>query len=219
MAITANFSRPQTISDEVYEHLRNEVLMGSLQPGQWLREQEIAETLNVSRTPVREAVRRLGQEGLLEISPNRGVRVRDLTSTEAVDTYEVRAMLEGRSARLAAQRVTPDQLERLRALLKEIARTPPEDYAAQIKADDTFHNAIAELAGNEVLLEMIKLLNSRITRIKILTRDTNLSTTTQHQHEAIVDAVAAGDAERAEAAMREHLETYRQIVQERLTKV
>jgi len=70
-----------------------------------------------------------------------------------------------------------------------------------------------------VLLEMIKLLNSRITRIKILTRDTNLSTTTQHQHEAIVDAVAAGDAERAEAAMREHLETYRQIVQERLTKV
>jgi DNA-binding GntR family transcriptional regulator len=118
MASVAKFARPQTISHEVYEHLRNEMLTGSLQPGHWLREQEIAETLAISRTPVREAVRRLGQEGLLEISPNRGVRVRELTPKEAVDTYEVRALLESRAARLAAQRATPDEVARLKELLR-----------------------------------------------------------------------------------------------------
>jgi DNA-binding GntR family transcriptional regulator len=216
VASRSSFSRPQTISHEVYEHLRTEVLQGNLLPGQWLREQEIAATLNVSRTPVREALRRLDQEGLLEISPNRGVRVRELSAAEAVETYEVRALLEARAARSAAQRASHDDVNRLRALLDAIAELPPEDYAAHIGADDAFHNAIADVAGNEVLSEMIRLLNSRITYLKIVTRDTNAGVTTARQHAAIVEAIEARDPDAAEAAMRTHVDTYQGVVKERI---
>lgn len=218
MASRSTFSRPQTISNEVYEHLRTEVLRGALRPGQWLREQEIAATLNVSRTPVREAVRRLDQEGLLEISPNRGVRVRELSADEAVETYEVRALLEGRAARRAAERAGKDDVARLRTLLAAIAELPPEDFAAHIGADDALHRAIADLAGNDVLTEMIGLLNSRITYLKIVTRDTNASGTTAHQHAAIVAAIEAGDPDAAETAMRTHIDTYQGVVEERIDR-
>ncbi|MCC6309838.1 MAG: GntR family transcriptional regulator, partial [Trueperaceae bacterium] len=90
----AAFQRPQTVAAGVYLHLRHELLSGTLAPGTWLREQELAEALKVSRTPVREAVRQLAQEGLVVMEPNRGVRVPNLSLAEAVHTYAVREPLE-----------------------------------------------------------------------------------------------------------------------------
>lgn len=193
--------------------------MGSLQPGQWLREHELAAALEISRTPVREAVRRLAQEGLLEVAENRGVRVRKLTLEEAVDTYEVRALLEGMAARRVAQRADARNIDILNALLHTMAALPANDFAAHIKADDAFHERIAELSGNHALLDVFRLLNGRVTRIKILTRDTNASVTTKRQHLEIVDAIATGNPARAEAAMRSHVEVYRRVVEERLQQV
>lgn len=214
-----DFQRPQTLASQIYEHLRNEVLTGSLEPGQWLKEQEIATTLNVSRTPVREAVRRLAQDGLLDIVENRGVRVRELTLKEAVDTYEVRELLEGMAAHRAALTADDQAVERLETLLARINDLPPEDSAAQIQADDALHELIAKTAGNQTLLDVIKLLNGRVTRIKILTRDTNTSDTTRQHHHEIVEAIAAGDPERAQAAMRSHIQLYRQVVENRLREI
>jgi DNA-binding GntR family transcriptional regulator len=94
----------KTIGQQVYERLHHDVMAGELVPGTWLRELDLAAMLGVSRTPVREAVRRLAQDGLLEISPNRGVQVRALGVAEALDAYEVRELVEGAAARRAAPR-------------------------------------------------------------------------------------------------------------------
>jgi DNA-binding GntR family transcriptional regulator len=209
-------STPSTISQQVYERLRREVLTGSLGPGRWLRELELAGTLGVSRTPVREAVRRLAQEGLLELSPNRGVRVRSITLEEMVDVYRVRELVESAAAAAAARHRTHDDVARLHDLLAAIAAIPAEDAALHIETDDAFHESIALAARSAALLDVVRLLNRRVTRVKILTRDTNASAGTREQHRAIVDAIAAGDAAEAEAAMRRHIATYRDLLAQRL---
>ena len=207
---------PATISQQVYERLRHEVLTGSLAAGRWLREMELAATLGVSRTPVREAVRRLAQDGLLELSPNRGVRVRAITLAEVVDVYRVRELVEGAAAAAAASNRTPTDLAEIERLLQAIDALPPEDAARHIETDDALHEAIVVAAQSPALLEVVRLLHRRVTRVKILTRDTNASRGTRIQHRAIADAIAAGDAGEAERAMRHHIATHRELLSERL---
>ena len=209
---------PKTISQQVYERLRDEVLTGSLHPGVWIREQDIASAWSVSRTPVREAVRRLAHDGLVESSPNRGVRVRELTPQEVNDVYELRELLEGTAARRAAERAEACDIERLRALLAHIDTLPASEPAAHIRADEALHDAIVAIAGNEALFDLTRRLYGRVARVKIITRDTNTSRRTREQHLAIVEAIAAHDPDGAERAMREHIRTFREIVAERLQR-
>jgi GntR family transcriptional regulator, rspAB operon transcriptional repressor len=209
---------PKTIGQQVYERLRDEVLTGSLHPGVWIREQDIASAWSVSRTPVREAVRRLAHDGLVESSPNRGVRVRILTPHEVRDVYELRELLEGRAARHAAERAGERDVERLRAQLAFIDTLSASEPAAHIRADEAFHDAVAVIAGNEALLDLTRRLYGRVARVKIVTRDTNTNARTREQHHAIVAAIAAGDPDGAERAMREHIRTFSDIVTERLAR-
>jgi GntR family transcriptional regulator, rspAB operon transcriptional repressor len=206
----------KTIGQQVYERLLHDVLAGVLVPGAWLRELDIALLLGVSRTPVREAVRRLAQDGLLEMSPNRGVQVRALSVAEAVDAYDVRELVEGSAARSAAVRASPADVVELRRLLTVIEELDPADAVAHVHADNAFHEAIARAAGSDALLAVTRLLTKRVTRIKLVTRDTNASVATRAQHEAIVAAIAAGDADAAEGALRRHIRTYRDLVASRL---
>ena len=206
----------KTIAQQVYERLLYDVMAGQLVPGAWLRELDLAVMLGVSRTPVREAVRRLAQDGLLEVSPNRGVQVRTLSPAEAVDAYEVRALVEGAAARRAARLATEPGLVELRCLLTAIDDIDAADAVAHIKADNAFHDAIVRAAGSDALLEVARLLTRRVTRIKVITRDTNASEATRAQHDEILAAITAHDADGAEAAMRRHIQTYRDLVAARL---
>lgn len=210
--IVDTFSRPPTISEEVYEFLRRELLTASFQPGEVLREIDLSTRLNVSRTPVREAIKRLAQEGLLEVLPSRGARVRELTASEAANTYEVRSVVEGKAASLAAQYATPENVAELRRLLAEINAIDDADYPAHLAADNAFHLAIANMSQNDVLIEVIDMLNSRITRTKIITRRTNPSQATAQQHRAIVEAIARGDSAAAAVAMKDHIDSYRTMI-------
>lgn len=207
---------PKTIAQQVYERLRDEVLTGALHPGVWIREQDIASAWSVSRTPVREAVRRLAHDGLVEASPNRGVRVTVLTAEDVDDVYEVRALLEAAAARRAAERAAADDVRQLQALLDAIDALPAEDAAAHIRADEAFHEAVVAIAGSETLRDLTHRINGRVARVKAATRDTNTNTRTRTQHRAIVDAIAAADADAAEAAMREHIHSFRRLVTARL---
>lgn len=210
------FQRPQTVAEGVYQHLRRELLSGRLEPGQWLREQELAESLAVSRTPVREAVRQLAQEGLLQIEPNRGVRVRGLSLDEAVATYEVRSTLESMAAALAARNVDDGARVELEHHLAAMAAVQPDDQAEHIRTDNEFHALVARLAGNPVLEELVEKLSERVMRVKILTRDVNVSAAARAQHASIVEAIGRGDEQAAAAAMSEHVLTNLRIVEERL---
>jgi DNA-binding GntR family transcriptional regulator len=206
----------KTIGQQVYERLHHDVMAGELVPGTWLRELDLAAMLGVSRTPVREAVRRLAQDGLLEISPNRGVQVRALGVAEALDAYEVRELVEGAAARRAALRSNAAEILELRRRLTAIDELDAADAVAHIQADNAFHDAIVRAAGSDALLEVARLLARRVTRIKVITRDTNASDATRAQHEEILSAIADGDADGAEAAMRRHIRTYRDLVAARL---
>lgn len=212
MAIVDTFSRPPTISEEVYEHLRRELLAASFAPGEILREIDLSKRFNVSRTPIREAIKRLAQEGLLEVLPSRGARVRELTVSEAANTYEVRSVVEAKAAALAAQYATPEDVAELQRLLDEIHAIDDADYPAHLVADNNFHMTIARLSKNDVLLEVIDLLNSRITRTKIITRRTNPSEQTAQQHRNILAGIAAGDSAAAAKAMKQHIDSYRTMI-------
>jgi len=200
----------------VYLHLRRELLAGALEPGTWLREQELAENLRVSRTPVREAVRLLAQEGLLVIEPNRGVRVPSLSLSEAADTYAVREPLEAMAARLAAARTGAADHAELKSHLAAMEAVADDDFPEHIRTDDAFHSLIATLSGNPVLQETIERLSHRVMRVKILTRDVNTTAAAHAQHARIAAAITANDPPAAAAAMAEHIRTNLEIVKARL---
>jgi DNA-binding GntR family transcriptional regulator len=213
------FQRPQTVAEGVYQHLRHELLTGRLEAGQWLREKELAESLEVSRTPVREAVRQLAQEGFLLIEANRGVRVRSLGLAEAVDTYEVRRKLESMAAGLAARNVDAKARAQLKQQLQAMAAVQQADQAEHIRTDNEFHSLVARLSGNQVLEELVERLSERVMRVKVLTRDINVSALARQQHQGIVAAISAGDVAAAEEAMSHHILTNLQIVKQRLEAV
>lgn len=210
------FQRPQTVAEGVYQHLRRELLSGRLKPGQWLREQELAEALDVSRTPVRESIRQLAQEGFLQIEANRGVRVRDVSLEEAVATYEVRGQLEGMAAALAARNVNDAARAQLQRHLEAMDAVDPQDQAEHIRTDNQFHALVARLSGNPVLEELVEKLSERVMRVKILTRDVNVSAVARAQHARIVEAISQGDEQAAAQAMSKHVRTNLEIVEERL---
>lgn len=213
------FLRPRTISEGVYEHLRQELLNGRIPGGRWLREKELADSLQVSRTPVREAIRRLAQEGFVTIEANRGVMVAELSVEEAVATYEVRERLEGMAAGLAARKITDAGRQLLQDALAAMESLPRSATEEHLRTDNEFHSAIARLAGNPVLEELIERMNDRVMRVKILTSDINSTDLAREQHAGITAAIAAGDPEQAEEAMRAHIRTNLDIVRYRLEQV
>jgi DNA-binding GntR family transcriptional regulator len=210
------FSRPGLVRDGVYEHLKLEILMGKLPSGERLGEIALAERLGVSRTPVREAVQRLVQDGLVEVEANKGARVRALFRQEIEDTYAMREALDGLAARLAAEHRTDADLGRIRDALQKLETLPETDYLAQTATDLEFHAAIALASQNTVLNGVLRGISETVVRIKQLTRTTNQSPQTRADHHAILNAIEQQDPSAAEHAARAHVGRFRALVLEEL---
>jgi DNA-binding GntR family transcriptional regulator len=213
---TAMFLRPGLVRDGVYEHLKLEILMGKLPSGERLGEIALAERLGVSRTPVREAVQRLVQDGLVEVEANKGARVRALSFQEIEDTYAVREALDGLAARLAAEHRTAEDLGRIRAALQKLETLPETDYLEQTATDLEFHAAIALASRNAVLNGVLRGISETVVRIKQLTRTTNQSPQTRADHHAILNAIEEQDLKAAEHAARAHVRRFQALVLEEL---
>lgn len=199
----------------MHRRLRHRLLLGDWPPGTRLREAELADAYGVSRTPVREAVRRLLQEGLLEARPTQGVRVREPDLRAALDAYDVREALEGMAARLAAERATPDGRRDLTEILVRLEASADDDPAAQVEADLAFHRRVAELSGNESLIRALDGLAGQVVPLKVHTRDQNAALATRRQHRAVADAIVRGDGDAAETAMRGHVAWFRSLLADR----
>ena len=212
----SRFSKPGLIRSEVYEHLKLEIVQGRLPGGERLAEENIAASLGVSRTPVREAVQRLAQDGFVELIPNKGARVRSLSSTEIIQTYAVREALEGLAARLAAQHRDANDLDRLAKTLMRLERLPSNDYSAQTAVDLEFHAAIANASKNAVLQDTLRGLRDTIARAKLITRKTNQATETKLEHQTILKHIQNGEADAAEESARAHVQRFQKIVLEEL---
>ncbi len=196
-----------TLTERVYHSLRDDILSNRLPPDTPLQEVTIAAALEVSRGPVREAFRRLEAEGLISLIPRRGAVVRSLSQEEFLDAYRVREALEVLAVRLATTRLENDHLERLEYLHQEMLQhAAREDVDAFFDANADFHALFVEQAGNLKLQEVYFPLVNQMHRYRM--RSLSLRGGMQRscaEHQAILDAVRAKDAERAARLLRNHI--------------
>ncbi|MGK0618975.1 GntR family transcriptional regulator [Meiothermus cerbereus] len=212
----AHFQRPHSVREAAYAHLRGAILAGSLLPGARISEPGLAQELGISRTPVREALQRLAQEGLVELLPGKGARVRVLSAEEVREVYDVRALLEGEAAALAAQNATEAELNRLERLLQALDALPREAHAQQMQVDFDFHTALVEAAHNKTLARIYADLRSSLTLIRSFQQTLSQHPRTRQQHQAILSALKAHDPAGAAEAARAHVHYFRDLVMQSL---
>jgi DNA-binding GntR family transcriptional regulator len=193
-------------SDEAHDRLREEILRGEIRPNERLIEVELAERFDISRTPIREVLQRLGTEGLI-VRVRRGWRVREHSADEIGEIYEARAALEGYAAGLAAERGTAEELARIRAIHEDEDSSEPRTAREHlVEINDAFHQAILDAAHNARLTELARQSREYYFnyRIASLYSDSEAEASVE-QHEAIVRELLARDAPAAEAAVRAHV--------------
>lgn len=207
VSATTPHERRRGASGTAFAWLRNEILSGRMRPGQALSENEIAQRLGVSRTPVREAIIRLESEGLLAVRPQVGTTVAPIDVDAVADVQFLREAIECRTVALAAQRVSPADAKELRAQLKAQARVAARgDHAAFVPLDDRMHQKLVAMAGRPRVWRAIEDAKAQLDRVRFLSLEHPAWLATIHrQHEDIVDRVLAGDADGAVAAMAQHL--------------
>ncbi len=200
--------------DDATQALRDAILTGRFTAGARLRQTDLADRLGISRTPIREALGRLQQEGLVQLLPGGGVRVALLALGEAVELYDVREVLDGLAARLAAARATPDALAGLEKALRRMAQCVERGDSNQwFGAHVAFHDEIFRLSGNARLQALSAVVRLSIQRFHPLLLRTERRLEEAHrQHRAIFDAIRAGDTETAERRGRHHIASAKAIV-------
>ncbi|RMH46350.1 MAG: GntR family transcriptional regulator [Alphaproteobacteria bacterium] len=200
----------QTAAEAAYRRLRQDILTGQLPAGRRLTEAGLAESLGISRTPVREALKRLALEGLVEREAGQGARVASFPEDELEQIFQLRLMLEAYAARRAARFATPEEIAAMRALADEIsACTPPRDEAAARRwseANAAFHRAVTQAARSGRLAAMLALVVDVAIVMRTFRRyaPRDLIRSAAHHHE-IVDAIAARAPDWAASVMTSHL--------------
>jgi DNA-binding GntR family transcriptional regulator len=198
---------------DAYQQIRRWIVEGRLRPDERLVEQRLAEELDLSRTPVREALRQLQSEGLVEVEPHRGARVRSLSLADIGDLYELRARLEAMAAELAAQRATAEQLDRLTSAELDFATAVDQAGGGGIEAirvvslhNDVFHRTILEAAHHRQLSQSL-LSTVDHTLVFQAFRHHHPSTMARSAqfHGLVAEAVRGGEPERAGRLMHEHV--------------
>jgi DNA-binding GntR family transcriptional regulator len=186
-----------------YATLRDWILHGPLRPGEPLRDTDIAKQLGISRTPVREALIRLAQDGLVESARGRGTKVTDLKIEQAPQLFEVGTVLDAYAAEVAATRLEPEDLEQLRDVLKKMEDTHESSLLAEIDRD--FHLIYYLRTGNEVLVTMLGQVTNDLMRIeRHAWGHADIWATACDEHRALMAAFERGDAKAAAAAATEN---------------
>jgi DNA-binding GntR family transcriptional regulator len=209
-AATQRVERPAPLREAVHTALIELIINGTLQPGQHLVELELAQYLGVSRQPVREALQRLQTEGWVDLRPAQGAFVHTPTEEEADQLLSVRSVLETHSARLAASRVTPQEVEQLWVLQREgEAAVERDDAEGMVAANAALHSYITQISGNAVLAEHIGLVDRRVRwYYRPIARPRGHDAWSEHAE--LIKAIAAHDADLASMIMNRHTERTRQ---------
>jgi DNA-binding GntR family transcriptional regulator len=194
------------LADRAYEALKEMAVAYRFRPGERLAEVELARRLNVSRTPIREALHRLVMEGFLTFSESRGFHGRPLDTKEVFDLYELRRSLEATAVGLAIERAGEEELKRLADFVAE-SRSVPEttDVIELVRLDEAFHEGLATLSGNGEILRVLQNVNERIRFCRWIDMETGRRSQTQSEHAEIVAAAQARDRPRAEAVVNRHI--------------
>lgn len=198
---------PTALYQEVAERLRQRIFAHELTPGTWIDEQKLAEQYGISRTPLREALKVLASEGLVDLKPRRGCYVTEISRQDLDDIFPLMALLEGRCAADAANRAKPIEIRELKKIHESLENTAREGRIdAFFEANQAFHKRIQELANNRWLLSVIQDLRKvlKLSRLHSLSLEGRLQQSLD-EHRAIMAAFEAGDAVKAEQLMHDHL--------------
>lgn len=195
------------LHDQVAERLRAMLVEGRIAPGAKLNERELCEALRVSRTPLREAIKLLSAEGLVDLLPNRGAVAVRLGESDVIETFEVLAELEGLSGELAAQRMTDEALAETRALHFEmLACHARRDLPGYYAINARIHAAINQAARNPVLTRTYRAINARVQSLRFRTnQDAAKWDQAVREHECMIEALVAHDAPGLRAILIRHL--------------
>ncbi|MEU6644032.1 GntR family transcriptional regulator [Saccharomonospora sp. NPDC046836] len=200
-----------TKSELAYNRVREKILSGEFLPGSVINQATLARTIGISTTPLREALRRLKAEGLVELDAHRDARVAGLRAEEARDLYEVRRSLDPLAAALAAQRRTKADIAEIREAAQGLAALPSNPEYGQLLHHRGFHAAIYRASHNDLLIETLESLWDKADRYRRLAleveRGPEERARKDKEHEVLLESVIVGDSDTAEAVMREHIDT------------
>jgi len=205
-------------AEQAREVVRHMILTGVYGPGERLKEMEISQSLGISRSPVREAVQGLANEGLVKIVPQKGAFVASFNQREVEELCEVREALEAMTVRLAADRATDSEMEELKDLLEATKATLDSKEAANYPRDLDFHKKVAELTQNRKLTKKVAEVTSQLGLVRLRSAASpGRAVQAYEEHVAIFEALRRRDSEEAAEAMRRHIHNVRANVLDILT--
>ncbi len=202
------------LREQVYDQLKRRILTGKIRPGTRMMEIELAEDLGVSRTPVREAVRELGKEGLVTIEPRRGNFASEISVKDMIDILTVREDLDALAAYLASSRITKGEEQKLLELTDRYAAAiEAGDMDTMIRADEAFHKRIARLSGNKTLAQIVSTVQTQVLRFRYLYyEDLANYKNMPAEHREIIEALMSGDSEHARSIAFDHVRRLKDFV-------
>ncbi len=203
-----HFSTDLTLRELAYARIKDAIQNARLQPGEPLTEVRLSKLLGISRTPVREALQQLVQEGLAESSPGHAVTVAARTVQDLLDVVHIRSLLEPEQVRLAAEAITLGQAEELEEVMQRLEQAADtDDRNGWVTADVRFHELLREACPNKLLGETVVQLKTRVHHMANIDTHTDSErlTACTREHREVVDAVKAKDGLQAKAAMEDHI--------------
>lgn len=207
------------LRDRAYDQIKAAIRLGQVQPGQPLAETRLSKQLGISRTPVREALQLLAQEGLVQVIPGRAVTVAAPSLHDVMDAIHVRFLIEPEVARLAAKHISDSLLETLLQAQQGLDYAiETADRPAWSRADNVYHETISAACSNQLLADLALQMRNRVSYLSIDAQgnwERLVICTTEHRH--VVEAIARHDSEEAARLMRQHIEAYRESIIRRLS--
>ncbi|WP_026893570.1 GntR family transcriptional regulator [Clostridiisalibacter paucivorans] len=198
----------------VFQYLREAIIDGALKPGERLMEVQLGEKLGVSRTPVREAIRKLELEGLVVMEPRKGAYVADVSLNDLLNVLEIRSVLEGLAASLASKRITEQELAILKSKLYEFNESLARKNKKEIiEKDIELHDIIFKASRNKRLISLVDSLREQVHRFRIrYINRFNSSNRLGEEHRDIIEAISQGDSEKAKEYAEKHIKSAQEFI-------
>lgn len=209
-----NFNDYKPLREVIFNTLREAIIIGELKPGERLMEVQLAEKMGVSRTPVREAIRKLELEGLVDMMARRGAQVADLSVKDIMDVLEVRASLDGLATALSSTRITQDEIKELKHVNSQfISYVEKENLQGTIKKDVEFHDIIYRSSRNEKLIQIANNLREQVQRFRVIyLKDFSSTKEIIKEHNDIFDAIQGKDTQLAQAFAQKHIKKQEEAI-------
>ena len=203
------------IKDRIYKQIRDEIIYGKLMPGERLPEVKLSQALGCSRAPLREAFNQLEKEGFVSRRQNQGVVVNKSSPEEIIDYYSLLEVLESQAVEWATDRLTPEDIDRLRELndsMKKVSSHDKKYIEKWVSLNLAFHRFFSEKCGNEKMIWLVEEIRLRITRFRYLSFMITTFNEYTRDHEAIIAALEQRDAAKARAAMQNHISRAKKVL-------